>query len=375
MYMTITFHLPSNALERIAFAYSPLLEAVLSLHVLIEPKHHPIQHPWVRQMQQLSPTLKREITAFSFAYRSYFPAFLFPNATGNFATFEQEVARLSQITPTEISFEFTLPLCTGVLPFNQSRVHDEKAQATILQRAAAIDPATNQLARLALEEPMVFLDRFVHLLAAYWDAAFAREWQRVEELLATSVTEAGQALAAFGLYDFLQELWPEVRTDRNNECFWLDRPHEHAVTIDQETHLVLMPSAYVWPHVRVNCDPPWPICLVFPALSIARAARPRIPPDDMLRALRALADDTRLRILRLLSERSRSTQELAPLVGVSDAALSKHLRLLANVGVVQAHRQGYYVLYSLVPDQLAAVTNSVHSYLRGSVAVPPTPTN
>jgi len=37
----ITFHLPSATVERLAFAYSPILEAVLSLHVLIEPK--PIQ--------------------------------------------------------------------------------------------------------------------------------------------------------------------------------------------------------------------------------------------------------------------------------------------------------------------------------------------
>ena len=47
---------------------------------------------------------------------------------------------------------------------------------------------------------------------------------------------------------------------------------------------------------------------------------------------RALADETRLQVLRLIAERPRSTQELAPLVGLSEAALSKHLRFLAEVG-------------------------------------------
>ncbi len=88
--MTITFRLPRTAIDRLAFAYSPLLEAVLSPHVLVEPKHHPVQHPWVRAMRGLPPALKREIAAFSFAYRSYLPAFLLHGATGDFPTFETD---------------------------------------------------------------------------------------------------------------------------------------------------------------------------------------------------------------------------------------------------------------------------------------------
>jgi hypothetical protein len=46
--VTIVFRLPPSAAERVAFSYSPVLEAVLSLHVLVERKHHPVQHEWVR---------------------------------------------------------------------------------------------------------------------------------------------------------------------------------------------------------------------------------------------------------------------------------------------------------------------------------------
>jgi DNA-binding transcriptional ArsR family regulator len=119
----------------------------------------------------------------------------------------------------------------------------------------------------------------------------------------------------------------------------------------------------VWPHVRVNCDPPWPLGLVFPASSIIRESRPRIPPAQLIGVLRALADDTRLRALRLIAERPRSTQELAPLVGVTEAALSKHLRTLAEAGLLDRHRDGYYVLYRIVPDQVAALAPSLEAFL------------
>ena len=80
--VTIVFRVPASAAERVGFSYSPSLEAVLSLHVLVEPKHHPVQHGWVRAMRGLSPALKREIDVFAFAFRAYFPEVLLPVAGG-----------------------------------------------------------------------------------------------------------------------------------------------------------------------------------------------------------------------------------------------------------------------------------------------------
>jgi DNA-binding transcriptional ArsR family regulator len=79
--------------------------------------------------------------------------------------------------------------------------------------------------------------------------------------------------------------------------------------------------------------------------------------------LPALADDTRLRALHLTAERPRSTQELAPLVGVTEAALSKQLRVLADAGLLERRREGYYVLYRLVPEQVTAVAPSLWAFL------------
>ena len=90
--MTIVFALPPSAAERVALLYSPALEAVLSLHVLVEPKHHPVQHAWVRAMRRLTPALRREINVFAFAYRAYFPAFFFPRLPGTSWTSRRFVA-------------------------------------------------------------------------------------------------------------------------------------------------------------------------------------------------------------------------------------------------------------------------------------------
>ena len=87
------------------------------------------------------------------------------------------------------------------------------------------------------------------------------------------------------------------------------------------------------------------------------------PHQPLLRVLRAVADDTRLRILRLVAERPRTTQELGPLVGLSRAGLSKSLLRLAEAGLVVPRREGYYVVYSLAPERLDALADALRRFL------------
>ena len=185
---------------------------------------------------------------------------------------------------------------------------------------------------------------------------------RLEPRLAEAVQEAGQSIAGRGLFAQLRELTPEVRVDEEAQVFWLERFHEHEVMLEAE-QFVLIPSISVWPHVRVNCDTPWPYALIYPAPWVARQARPQLPPGELLRLLQALGDDTRLRALRCIARRPRSTQELAQLVQVSEAAMSKHLRRLSDAGLLTSHREGYYVLYELLPNRLAALSPSLASFL------------
>ena len=83
-----------------------------------------------------------------------------------------------------------------------------------------------------------------------------------------------------------------------------------------------------------------------------------------MQELDAIADPTRLTLLRLVAARPRSTRELAQLLELSEAAVSKHLRRLADAQLVRGERQGYYVLYSLVPERAVAASEALLAFLR-----------
>ena len=72
-----------------------------------------------------------------------------------------------------------------------------------------------------------------------------------------------------------------------------------------------------------------------------------------MKALEALADPTRRRIVELLAERDRNAGELAAQFDVSRPAVSRHLRVLRERGLVTMRELGTQRVYALEPEPLA----------------------
>ncbi len=81
-----------------------------------------------------------------------------------------------------------------------------------------------------------------------------------------------------------------------------------------------------------------------------------------MHALEALADPTRRRIVELLAERERSAGELASHFPVSRPAVSRHLRVLRETGLVRSRGEAQRRLYSLDPAPLAELDDWLGRY-------------
>jgi ArsR family transcriptional regulator len=69
--------------------------------------------------------------------------------------------------------------------------------------------------------------------------------------------------------------------------------------------------------------------------------------DLILRQLKAVADEKRLRILTLLAGGERCVCELQDALEAGQSLLSHHLRTLKEVGLVSDRREGRWVFYAL----------------------------
>jgi DNA-binding transcriptional ArsR family regulator len=87
---------------------------------------------------------------------------------------------------------------------------------------------------------------------------------------------------------------------------------------------------------------------------------------DASRLLKALANEKRLMLLCLLVEGERSVGELNARVELSQSALSQHLAVLREDGLVATRREAQTIYYALAPGPAQRIIATLHDIYCGA---------
>jgi ArsR family transcriptional regulator, arsenate/arsenite/antimonite-responsive transcriptional repressor len=91
---------------------------------------------------------------------------------------------------------------------------------------------------------------------------------------------------------------------------------------------------------------------------------------DMVKILKSLSDETRLRILNMLYVRECCVCEVIQVLGISQPRVSHHLSSLYNAGLLKMRRQGLFALYSIDWEEMgefsADLVKAAHKGLDGN---------
>ncbi len=93
--------------------------------------------------------------------------------------------------------------------------------------------------------------------------------------------------------------------------------------------------------------------------------------EQILSALRAAGEPTRLRLLALLSQSELTVSEITHIMGQSQPRISRHLKLLADAGLVERYREGNWAFYRMArpsvfnrgPSDMPALASALVSFL------------
>ncbi len=86
-------------------------------------------------------------------------------------------------------------------------------------------------------------------------------------------------------------------------------------------------------------------------------------PKDMARLLKVLSVDTRVRIVQMLKGRALCVNALAARLDVTQGAVSQHLRVMRDAGLVIDEKRGYFVHYHLNEETLVAWREKINRLL------------
>ena len=99
-----------------------------------------------------------------------------------------------------------------------------------------------------------------------------------------------------------------------------------------------------------------------------------ITAHTLLGAIRAIGEETRLRIVALLQHGELTVSDLTDILGQSQPRISRHLKLLAEAGVVDKHREGTWAFFELAArrrDRRARDRCARHAPTRTTPCWPP----
>ena len=102
-----------------------------------------------------------------------------------------------------------------------------------------------------------------------------------------------------------------------------------------------------------------------PTATPSSAEKMRAHAADATRLLKALANEKRLMILCLLVDSERTVGELNTLLDLSQSALSQHLAVLRDDGLVQTRRDAQSVVYSLPSGPAQRIIDILHKVYCG----------
>lgn len=74
------------------------------------------------------------------------------------------------------------------------------------------------------------------------------------------------------------------------------------------------------------------------------------PIKDMAEVFKALGDEKRLKIIKMLASNGDETfcvSDVAVQLNISQPAVSQHMKVLKNIGILEEHRKGFKVFYAI----------------------------
>ena len=302
-------------LARVRFMISPMAETVLSVSALqLRDAQLPFERWRDAQWQKLARAPSR--TLLGLVPAGWRPTVALAPIVGERPLFEEELDAILEFSPHPMR-AYLATLDSPVLTSRWMPILPDDA-----------DDERRLLGRL---------------LSDYHRRCIAEYWPAIRAWLEGDIAYRSSLGAKQGMAQVLATLHPAIR--------WNDSTLEMAVPDPSRqldlggSGLVLVPSAFIWPHPAVLLDGTGQPVLIYPARSVfALWDAPAYDPD----VLATLLGATRAAVL-VAAACGDSTSHLANRMNVSVASVSQHLTALRKVGLVRSTRRGRAVHHDLTP--------------------------
>lgn len=353
---------PATATVSVSIALEPAFNVLNSLMLLSHPEERSGFSSWVNETAaKLSPELaRRHQLIFNMLFHGIEPLESWPS----FPAYVDHMATLDAESLRDRAVQW---MCEkeleGIAPLDKDRLlNDRSAYVHYLEqiynqkweKEVPFDTSFYEEAHNLLQDAELLKSTFVNHLRQMWTEVMKPEWERTLPMLQESV-DAFQQLD-YGQMTALEAV--RVVTGRDFRGIWDEWGKE----------VIFIPSPHIGPYLtRFDDEANGLTRVVFGARlpEGARVSSPALSRSELLVRLSALADDTRLQILELLTQHDElCAQDMIEMLDLSQSAASRHLRQLTATGYLVERRREVAKCYSLNPQRVDDTLRALKRFLR-----------
>ena len=288
----------------------------------------------------------------------------------SFPAYLEHLATASPIYLRNKVLDAYLRWTPGEKPSYDEILADVNSFLAFLKRGFAdhLIPEIERQAYTYLIDPPALQELVVGHLRAMWYKYMAVEWERVRPMLQ-------KAVRAFDRVD-LSGMERAAATEYVVGRPLVKKDGAWCSDLDDTQRLVFVPSAHIGPYtakVQGN-DQTW---VLFGARQPQDAgdAAPELTRAELLVRLSALADDTRLNILRLVADQGEArSQDVMSLLDLSQSGASRHLQQLSAAGFLNERRCNGAKCYHLNGERVDNTLSALAAFLlRSEIRDPVSP--
>lgn len=354
------------ARERVQIALDPVRNAIASMMLITKEDEMPGTHPWVTRTQAKLST--GELFTHKLVILGFFHAI---QPKTEWRTFSEYLKDLEVSDPTALrdrmlgEYEKICINCDieeAKKPVDWEQIlGSADAYVEFLLHRFGEDLVDVELETRAYEyviNPPAMKELVISHLRWFWDQHLSAEFARLEPILQESIK-------AFQDVDYNSMSQIEAARYITGQDLEEDKWEMMANEFEQ---FLFIPNVHIGPYVtKLHCGDK--LAIIFgarqPENAIVRI--PELDRADIVARMSAIADDTRLRILQMISENGEMrSHEIIEAIGLSQPSVSRYLKQLTVTGYLQERRANGAKAYTLNRNRIEKTLKAVQKFLLGN---------
>lgn len=310
---------------KVEFIYSPLFEMLCSIHVLISPEHHLERILWSKDMRD---NISEELY--------------------------ENLDKIGKIT------------CEWCVIMDLCNIYEKCDDFNIMASLDFMDDLSlddfkrvfkkyDELKEVCFNETLK--KSMIRMLKEYYIIYFDKELRYIEPLLIRCLKMDYDICNKKGVFVYIDELHSRIEVTK--DAFLFHKFTLFTIPFNKLKTLIIRVSSFISPHLLMDYGEE----MVQFTTSAHLNMKIEKVPVDLLKLMKSLSDETRLKIIRQLRKNKGSTQSLAKELNLTEACISKHLKMLYDAELLYKERKGNYIYYYFNTFLIDRIPLGLYEYL------------